>query len=62
VALVQRREHFSHPELCRISRVGDILGELLGNKDPQKAQRAMTAMLQMGKIDIARLKEAAEQG
>ena len=41
--------------------IPDILGELLGDKDPQKRQGAMNAMLQMGKIDIARLKEAAGQ-
>ena len=40
--------------------IPDILGELLGDKDPQKRQRAMNAMLQMGKIDVARLREAAE--
>ncbi len=42
--------------------IPDILGELLGSTDRQKAQRAMNAMLQMGKIDVARLKEAGEQG
>ena len=36
-----------------------ILGELLGNKDPQIAQRAMQAMLQMSKIDIRALQQAA---
>lgn len=39
-----------------------ILTELLGDKDPQRAQRAMNAMLQMKKIDIQGLKRAAEQG
>ena len=34
------------------------LGEALSNKDPEKAKRAMQAMLQMSKIDIARLKQA----
>jgi predicted 3-demethylubiquinone-9 3-methyltransferase (glyoxalase superfamily) len=34
------------------------LGEMLQDKDPQKSQRVMQAMLQMTKIDIARLKEA----
>jgi len=34
------------------------LGEALGNPDPEKARRAMEAMLQMGKIDIQTLKEA----
>lgn len=37
------------------------LGELLGDKDPQKAQNAMQAMLQMSKIDIAALRAAAAQ-
>ena len=36
------------------------LGEMLGDKDPQKSQRVMQAMLQMNKIDIQRLKEAYE--
>jgi predicted 3-demethylubiquinone-9 3-methyltransferase (glyoxalase superfamily) len=34
------------------------LGEMLGDKDPQKSQRVMQAMLQLDKIDIQRLKEA----
>jgi predicted 3-demethylubiquinone-9 3-methyltransferase (glyoxalase superfamily) len=34
------------------------LGEMLGDKDSQKSQRVMQAMLQMDKIDIQRLKEA----
>jgi predicted 3-demethylubiquinone-9 3-methyltransferase (glyoxalase superfamily) len=38
-----------------------ILGELLGDKDPAKAQRVMQAMLQMSKIDIKKLKQAYEQ-
>ena len=38
------------------------LGELLGAKDPRKAQNVMRAMLQMTKIDIAALKRAYEQG
>ena len=36
-----------------------ILPQLLADKDPEKAKRAMQAMMQMGKIDIQRLKEAA---
>lgn len=36
-----------------------VLGELLGHSDPQIAQRAMKAMLQMSKIDIQKLKDAA---
>ena len=34
------------------------LGELMGDEDPQKAQRVMQAMLQMKKIDIAALQAA----
>lgn len=39
----------------------DVLIELLGDKDPEKAKRVMQAMLQMKKIDIQRLKQAYEQ-
>jgi predicted 3-demethylubiquinone-9 3-methyltransferase (glyoxalase superfamily) len=39
-----------------------ILGKLLSDKDPAKAQRIMRAMLQMKKIDIAGLKQASDQG
>jgi predicted 3-demethylubiquinone-9 3-methyltransferase (glyoxalase superfamily) len=35
-----------------------ILLEMISDKDRKKAQRAFNAMLQMGKIDIAKLKEA----
>ena len=38
--------------------VPTVLPELLGDKDPEKSQRVMKAMLQMTKIDINRLKEA----
>jgi predicted 3-demethylubiquinone-9 3-methyltransferase (glyoxalase superfamily) len=41
--------------------VPTILTELLQDKDPVKAQRVMQAMLQMKKIDIGKLKEAAGQ-
>jgi predicted 3-demethylubiquinone-9 3-methyltransferase (glyoxalase superfamily) len=34
------------------------LGRMLGDKDPEKANRVMKAMLQMDKIDIKRLQEA----
>ena len=37
------------------------LGRMMTDKDPKKAQRVMKAMLQMDKIDIARL-ERAYQG
>ncbi len=39
-----------------------VLGELLGDKDPQKACRVMEAMLQMNKIDIKTLQQAYAQG
>lgn len=41
--------------------VPPILGELLGDNDPARAGRVMQAMMQMDKIDIARLKAAYEQ-
>ena len=37
-----------------------ILGEMLQDKDPAKAQRVMKAMMEMEKIDIAKLKRAHE--
>ena len=36
------------------------LGELMGDKDPQKSQRVMQAMMKMIKIDVAGLKRAYE--
>jgi len=36
-----------------------VLGKLLQDKDRQRANRVMKAMLQMNKIDIKRLQEAA---
>ena len=36
-------------------------GELLRDKDPEKAKRVMEAMLQIKKIDIKKLKQAYEQ-
>ncbi len=41
--------------------VPTILGELLNDPDPEKSQRVMMAMLQMGKLDIKKLKQAYEQ-
>jgi predicted 3-demethylubiquinone-9 3-methyltransferase (glyoxalase superfamily) len=41
--------------------VPSVLGELLNDPDPEKAQRVMHAMLQMKKIDIAGLRAAYEQ-
>jgi len=41
--------------------VPDAMMALLQQKDPKKAQRVMQALMQMTKIDIARLRQAAEQ-
>jgi predicted 3-demethylubiquinone-9 3-methyltransferase (glyoxalase superfamily) len=38
-----------------------VLGQLLGDKDPQRAKRAMQAMLQMTKLDIKKLQQAAAE-
>jgi len=38
-----------------------VLGEMLQDKDSGKSRRVMKAMMQMEKIDIARLKQAYEQ-
>ena len=38
--------------------VPTVLGQMLGDPDPAKAQRVMQAMLQMVKLDIAGLKAA----
>lgn len=38
-----------------------VLGELLRDKDPEKAGRVMQAMLQMSKIDIKTLQQAYHQ-
>src|SRR5262245_47855584 len=40
--------------------VPSILPKLLGDKDPQRAQRAVQAMLKMKKLDIAALQAAAD--
>jgi len=40
--------------------VPDVLGELMGSKDAEKAGRAMQAMFRMNKLDINGLKEAYE--
>jgi hypothetical protein len=37
------------------------LGKLLSDADPEKSSRVMKAMLQMDKIDIARLQQAYQQ-
>ena len=38
--------------------IPSVLGKLLGSKDAAKAGRVMQAMLQMGKLDIAKLEQA----
>jgi len=40
--------------------VPTVLGPYLGDKDPAKAKRVMAAMLQMDKLDIAKLTKAYE--
>jgi predicted 3-demethylubiquinone-9 3-methyltransferase (glyoxalase superfamily) len=40
--------------------VPTVLGELLTDKDPEKSQRVMKAMMQMTKLDIEGLKHAHE--
>ncbi len=41
--------------------IPSVLGKLLQDKDPVKAQRVMGAMLQMDKIDIRALQQAYDQ-
>ena len=41
--------------------VPTVLGEMLQDKRTEKSERVMKALLQMGKIDIERLREAFEQ-
>jgi predicted 3-demethylubiquinone-9 3-methyltransferase (glyoxalase superfamily) len=38
--------------------IPDCLGELIGGDDPEGSQRAMEAMLQMGKLNLRKLKAA----
>jgi predicted 3-demethylubiquinone-9 3-methyltransferase (glyoxalase superfamily) len=40
--------------------VPKILGELVQSKDTEKSERVMNALMQMKKLDIAKLKQAAE--
>jgi predicted 3-demethylubiquinone-9 3-methyltransferase (glyoxalase superfamily) len=42
--------------------VPTILSKLFQDKDPEKSKRVMQAMLQMDKLDIARLRQAHEKG
>ncbi len=41
--------------------IPSALGEMLGDKDPEKAGRVMQAMLKMNKIEIKGLKDAYDQ-
>jgi predicted 3-demethylubiquinone-9 3-methyltransferase (glyoxalase superfamily) len=41
--------------------IPSALGEMLGDKDPEKAGRVMQAMLKMNKIDIKGLKDAYDK-
>jgi predicted 3-demethylubiquinone-9 3-methyltransferase (glyoxalase superfamily) len=38
--------------------IPEALGRLMGDPDPQKSQKVMQAMMQMGKIDVAGLQSA----
>jgi len=40
--------------------IPSVLGPMLGDKDPEKSKRVMHAMLQMGKLEIDKLKQAYE--
>jgi pentatricopeptide repeat protein len=44
--------------VCHGKIVPTVLSKLLQNKDPEKAKRVLQAMLQMDKLDIARLEQA----
>jgi len=41
--------------------VPTILPELISSKDPKKSERVMQAIMQMKKLDLAKLKQAAEE-
>jgi predicted 3-demethylubiquinone-9 3-methyltransferase (glyoxalase superfamily) len=41
--------------------VPTVLGQLMGDKDPERAKRVMQAMLQMTKLDIAGLRRAYQE-
>src|SRR6266481_7695460 len=42
--------------------VSSSLGDMLQDKNPQKAKSTMNAMLQMNKLDIEKLRQAHDQG
>jgi predicted 3-demethylubiquinone-9 3-methyltransferase (glyoxalase superfamily) len=39
--------------------VPSVIGEHMGDKDPEKSGRVMTALLKMKKLDIAKLRQAS---
>jgi predicted 3-demethylubiquinone-9 3-methyltransferase (glyoxalase superfamily) len=41
--------------------IPDVLGKVLGSKDPKKAGAAMAAMMQMVKLDVKKLQAAHDQ-
>jgi predicted 3-demethylubiquinone-9 3-methyltransferase (glyoxalase superfamily) len=42
--------------------IPSVLGKMLGDKDGEKANRVMQAMLKMDKLDIKRLQQAYDRG
>lgn len=42
--------------------VPEIMGKYLTDRDPEKSARVMHAMMQMGKLDIKKLKQAYQAG
>jgi predicted 3-demethylubiquinone-9 3-methyltransferase (glyoxalase superfamily) len=40
--------------------IPEVLGQLMGDPDPERARRATEAMLKMVKIDVAELERAAD--
>jgi predicted 3-demethylubiquinone-9 3-methyltransferase (glyoxalase superfamily) len=42
--------------------IPNVLGKMLGDKDAEKANRVMQAMLKMDKLDTKRLQEAYDRG
>ena len=42
--------------------IPSVLGEILQDKDAEKSQKVMKAVLQMDKLDIKSLKQAYDQG
>jgi len=47
------------PHAC--GSIPTALDQMLQDKDAEKSQCVMTALLQMGKLDIQRLRQAYEQ-